>query len=174
MSYNPFNLSASQGVTNAIERSGNAPILWTYSTADGIADVFQSDYIKDDSENALSQYIQVGDIFNINYGADSSFTSMGIVKSVGPIKLELYRVAPQVLYTFGGYATVGGATTEIQTIPPVPDTTLVIASLRVDGPNNIQLISAELTSSTTILYTFTANPGVGAFINYAIFFDQEL
>jgi hypothetical protein len=175
LSYNPFNLSSAQGATNSIERSG-APVIWTYSTFDGASEILSSGYIKDDSDNAISQYIKVGDIVNVNYGDNNSFTMVTRVISIAPIKLSPYYPAQTSLYSVGIYSTGGGAETETFNILPgggsLPYFTTVIASLNDNGPNNVQLISAKTINNAQILLTFTANPGIGTLINYAIFIGQ--
>jgi hypothetical protein len=173
MTYNPFNLSSAQGTTNSQERTP-APILWTYSTTDSLPVIMTPDYIKDESDNALSQYLKVGDIVHVNYGPSSSFTMITKVGSLSPISLVPYNVTQNSLYAVGLYSTGGGATTETFTINyggnPVPSSITVIACLSNDGPNNVQLVSAvSLINRTQVTLTFTADPGIGTLVTYAVF-----
>lgn len=65
--------------------------------------------------------------------------------------------------------TAGGAATEALTVSGVTTSSVIVASLKDDGTNNVTLKTAKATAANTVTCVFSADPGNDAIVSILAF-----
>lgn len=77
-------------------------------------------------------------------------------------------ITPSHVVKFAGNKTsLGGAASEAFTITGLSTSDVVLLTMKDNGPSNVTILEHTITANTLTI-TFSANPGAGAVISYAV------
>lgn len=92
--------------------------------------------------------------------------------SIADAAITLAKLAPgvspsHIIKLAGSKTSVGGAASEAFTITGLATTDIVMLTLKDNGPSNVTILE-QTVAANTLTVVFSANPGAGAIVNYAV------